>query len=777
MNNARTQLFKLAIGVCLLVCLCLGGQAALGEATAPPELICLIYEGENTAQIHAQLVMGDSYLFLPACADLSDLRLSLSGDGLWAGSETGEASVLRGGALDLTALFPDGPDAEGIYLLDIAAEKGAESQPLRIMHSANIASLFVLSDDPVNAGRSYVESAEKFNKLSVTGSVTMLNARGQAVYDGAMRELRGRGNATWNNAKKPYQIKLGTKCDLLESGNDLNRQRTWVLLAEAIDPSFLHNTIALALGQALGLQSTPEFRPVDLYYDGEYIGLYTLCERVQVKPGRLNIADTQDYMESLYPMLEDTKLYPRVVATDAKGREYKYTQGIDIALESRAAYLLEMDCFYYIYGDSWFNVDKDVYFELRNPANASEKDVLYVSQLMYELIETVENGGIHPTTGLSLSDYLDLDSMVRVILVQQYVKNIDFGYTSTFFYLPVGERRFYAGPLWDFDWGYSVSSYRINSEGVSGCITLNHWVGQLLTLPEVQAKVQEIYDQDFSPLIAETLLADGDVQHGALRSMSSYIAERERSAAMDYHLWYGAASSGMSLEDSCQTLKEYLSGRYDWLCRDVPSWLFSEITDIGLDVYYINARVLDNIILQPHGPHRKLFDIGDIEWSVEPLAEGGATYTAVIQLTAHADAAFMPDATARMNLSPMEVLSLDEKSATVRIHFNGPLYTEAIYDDVDYGLLFQYSCFAQRYPEAIEECGDDPQAALEYYVDYYLPEGLSAIETFDYDAFYAYYQATLDENYMGDIYMSTMHYLDYAESQALLGLGEVIYPD
>lgn len=98
--------------------------------------------------------------------------------------------------------------------------------------------------------------------------------------------IRLRGNSTADMPKKPYRIKFEQKQSLF----GLEKAKSWVLLAEYLDPSCLHNYAAMYLGAASDeLSFTPTVHHVNLYLDGEYMGLYSLCEQVQVNAGRLDI--------------------------------------------------------------------------------------------------------------------------------------------------------------------------------------------------------------------------------------------------------------------------------------------------------------------------------------------------------------------------------------------------------------------------------------------------------------------------------------------------------
>ena len=97
--------------------------------------------------------------------------------------------------------------------------------------------------------------------------------------------IRGRGNTTWSNDKKPYKLKLDKKADLLGMG----KNKHWVLLANALDESLLRNKLTYYMGEQLGLAYTPKSMPVDVVMNGEYLGSYFLCEQVRIDKSRVDI--------------------------------------------------------------------------------------------------------------------------------------------------------------------------------------------------------------------------------------------------------------------------------------------------------------------------------------------------------------------------------------------------------------------------------------------------------------------------------------------------------
>lgn len=84
--------------------------------------------------------------------------------------------------------------------------------------------------------------------------------------------IKGRGNSTWSQAKKPYQIKLDSKNDLL----GLGKSRNWILLTNIFDDSVLRNDTAFFIEKMLDERYALNGEYVELYVDNEYVGLYYL---------------------------------------------------------------------------------------------------------------------------------------------------------------------------------------------------------------------------------------------------------------------------------------------------------------------------------------------------------------------------------------------------------------------------------------------------------------------------------------------------------------------
>lgn len=231
-------------------------------------------------------------------------------------------------------------------------------------------------------------------------------------------EIRGRGNSTWNLAKKPYKLKLHVKEKFL--GNDRANAKKWTLIANAGDKTLIRNAITSLLGEYAGLPFNPAAKFVDLTLNGRYVGNYQISDQIEVKKKRVHITE-QDY--------------PLTETSDITG-----------------GYLLEVDGFH---DGNCFTTSKGrVGIRIHYP----EDEEIAATQNQY--IRTYINNF---ETALMGNDYMDAEKGYRhwvdsVSLANWYIAtevsaNID-GFYSTYFYKNCQDSLIYWGPLWDYDIAY-----------------------------------------------------------------------------------------------------------------------------------------------------------------------------------------------------------------------------------------------------------------------------------------------------------------------------------
>ncbi len=145
----------------------------------------------------------------------------------------------------------------------------------------------------------YILTSENNSIISKKGYTPVqmkLDAKGYSegeLYEGSAY-IKVRGNSTANLSKKPYKIKLETKSDLLGMGSS----RHFVLLANAIDLTGVRNRILQNLSMNLGMEGMKS-EPVSLVINGEYMGLYDLCEQVRIGSSRVDIYDWSELADDV----------------------------------------------------------------------------------------------------------------------------------------------------------------------------------------------------------------------------------------------------------------------------------------------------------------------------------------------------------------------------------------------------------------------------------------------------------------------------------------------
>lgn len=223
-------------------------------------------------------------------------------------------------------------------------------------------------------------------------------------------EIKGRGNTTWMNPKKPYQIKLESKENLF----GLGKAKKWVLIANYFDDSFLRNDVGLFFARMLGEDYVTDGQFLELFVDGEYIGLYYLTHKVEVSNGSVNLKD---------PF------------------------GI----------LLELDNIHEAPQNCNYTADHNC-LVLKDAVSEDDKDI--TSQAISNFVEDfnrIEKAAKNKDWE-TLTEVADMKSFAEYYLISEFTANPDAYTTSCYFYKNGVDDKIHAGPAWDFD--FSFSNYR-----------------------------------------------------------------------------------------------------------------------------------------------------------------------------------------------------------------------------------------------------------------------------------------------------------------------------
>lgn len=682
------------------------------------------HSSDESVQVHSVTITDENWLFLPSGADLSSLSLTIDGEETllnWAALSSPHAML----AQIHTGTLPN------------------TGETLNVMVSENLRSLHLFSDDPVEHGRRWIEK-DILHLHETTGSVVILNASGTADLSMRLTQLRGRGNSTWRKVdyKAPYQFKLEYAADVLKTGLASERNRTWVLLSHEKDQTFLHNEIALDLARELGLASTPDCEQIDLYYDGDYRGTYLLCEKIEVAPHSVDVLDFDKLLkpinekygapdpDDLPPPTDGGLKFPEADGVNRFGLEYGYADGVyDNEMVDAGGYLLELESRGTLSDQGWFEIEKNQYISLKNPEYAGDTMLRYVSELFMEAYRTLLNYGYHPETGAPLERFVDIDSFARSHLVSELMLCEDsYGWSSTFFVLPQGQSKFYAGPVWDFDrW----------MDSAWPCLKENNALSRaFLRTTAFQRASKQIVQEELAPLVNNVLL--GDAPGRVLQPLSVYQQQIRASWLMNYCRIFGPIHSVRGAQDILDhTQKEqeaFFRAQSAFLFEEVAAWGEDEPTHevtlfFALPCGNPQTASLTGMENEPHGSlllEQTLFEC------VQPATEEDyATWRVTFVIAAKPNCIIPDELTVYVNGEPYAVQSADGQTASLSFTYEDPTYRPAVLDGVDYGIVFDYEYYVDNYPELLDEYGDDREAVLRHFRDVGMEMGDVACEHFD----------------------------------------------
>ena len=438
------------------------------------------------------------------------------------------------GDSDGVTLYSQQVDGEACFLLpsgvkeeNITVDKNAT---YKTAQSANIASVFFVSKDPENKGIDYIHgSADHSTKAK--GMVYMYDENFKLIYSGEVNALKGRGNTTWGGSeKKPYQMKLEKKADLLNPADSSQKAKTWILLSNPFDPTNIKNALVYNFSQEIGLENTPEGRSVDMYYDGVYRGTYYLCEKVEIGDGRVEIDDLEEAVEDANPNIDDFDDLETAKGVNSLGKEYSYVKGIKDPEDITGGYLLEVDNIYYHQEKSWFGLGFG-YWTSKSPEYLSENMAKYISEYCQNTFDYIYNERMAYGEGADVFNYVDKESFTKYLFTMEFFDNNDTWSSSTYIYKPKGEDKLYAGPVWDCDAIMQIKHEEKNPEGWN-----IHGLGKhLLALPEFREALKETYINEIRPVIFDTLLGDTD---GTYLKTYDYMKNQvSASVAMNDMIW------------------------------------------------------------------------------------------------------------------------------------------------------------------------------------------------------------------------------------------------
>ena len=375
-------------------------------------------------------------------------------------------------------------------------------------------------------------------------TVSVLNTKEEWSMDEVSAGVRGRGNSTWSQDKKPYRIKFDKKQSMLGSSY---KAKSWTLIANHSDKTLSRNYLAYELSERFsGLDFSSKHSFVDLYLNNEYKGVYLLCDQIQTGSGRVDIDESIS--------LDGNNGY--LIECDGRAPE----EGI----ENQDYFISD--------GDDKAYAIKTPDTEEEDFLNNKETEIAYIKGYMQECWDAI---GSSTNAWSDVEQLIDVDSFAEQYIIDELFANPDSGWTSCYYYKDK-DGKLFKGPVWDFDLSLGNFNYGIGNDDECNpnnglyANKVNSWYKRLLNKVEFVNIVKEKL-QSYSDIIDGVAELANTSKDSSLYRLYKNALERnfERWDIMGENVWPEptSISSIDTLEGHFDYVYNWLNARYAYICE------------------------------------------------------------------------------------------------------------------------------------------------------------------------------------------------------------------
>ena len=322
-----------------------------------------------------------------------------------------------------------------------------------------------------------VTSKTTYTKCTVRFELNERYSQYTSTYtdeDGGGAQIRCRGNMSYRledmkaKNKYSYKIKLDKKANVLGMG----KSKHWILVNSWRDPGYQRNKLSYDFSAMLGLDHV-DTQWVSVYYNGEYRGMYLLCETIRVADDRVEMFNWEEFAEDIAEQYAKNNGFDEAkeeALSDQMENNLEWiTTGTFLFQYQNAVTTLDVSSYYdknsldftsgYLIEScqgaigsetvNWYTENK-VPISVDSPSRLTNVDMLvYVKTLIQDFEDALFSPTFYNDKGKHYSEYVDVDSMVDYWMVWNYFCNYEFSLRSLFFYIKDG--KIVWGPCWDFD--------------------------------------------------------------------------------------------------------------------------------------------------------------------------------------------------------------------------------------------------------------------------------------------------------------------------------------
>ncbi len=316
---------------------------------------------------------------------------------------------------------PAGGTAEVSFETDTlyTVTAGGKEHKLYFKTSTAEASVFINNPDADGEGTDLFTylCEDQENDAKATGAI--IDDEGN-VDNTPIKKIKGRGNTTWLKQKKPFNVNY----DGAVSIAGMEKTKKLSLLANYQDSALIRNRFLQDLSDAVGMPYASDSRFADVYMNGVYLGSYQITQKVDI--GKNNLVpeiDDDTHLNEDGTLKEEFPFICEVDASAGDGDYYIRTSQARCKLTLKGPEIDE--------GDPYHD------------------EVLQIAKTKFDNMYTAVR-----TNSSNMAELVDIDSLTKIMLINELGKNWDVGVSSLYFVYKQAEDgtwKFFASPVWDYD--------------------------------------------------------------------------------------------------------------------------------------------------------------------------------------------------------------------------------------------------------------------------------------------------------------------------------------
>ena len=457
--------------------------------------------------------------------------------------------------LTVTVSYSDGT-AEVLYWNRgqemIFAEKDGFSADIKVLETGTMPALMLSSG--ITHALDYIKEI-KTHKVSVSGLLLEQDGTKTVLPNAA---FRGHGNDSWGALKKSYNLIFTEDTDLCGLGAAQN----YALMAGYRDNSLMAYKATYDLAKAVGMDYVPDTCFVQLYVDGEYMGVYFLTGRIEIGENRIDLKNMEEETESLNQ--EPLKDY------EVQKTERRIWRALDRTPEDvTGGWILERDERDYDPDEARFISDHNLSIVLRSMPYASQEQVDYIADYWQDFEDALYADDGYNEKGGYYTDYIDLESFVDQWIFMELNSENSVS-SSVYFYKDSDERgdgKLHAIYLWDMEHSLNRASASCTSWfGTKYNDPDNYWA-HFYVHADFAEMVNKEWTEKFLPAIEASLQDETGEQEQGLCALSWYEEQYRQDDELNHSLW-----DSSDMEEKTEKIRYIYSERSDFLTKAFALW-------------------------------------------------------------------------------------------------------------------------------------------------------------------------------------------------------------